>query len=262
MRIGCQTITFGDDQRDRFEWVFSSVREAGYDGVEIGYRRIAGYDFGRLKELLAASSLELFASHIGGNLDDSSQAAEERALVDTILDDLDKLDVGTLMYSGLSFESAEQFERDLAAVDRYARMAADRGIRLLYHNHNWEILDDARVLRALLDCTGEHLGFCPDVGWIFKGGLPVCDVLGMLEGRIGAVHFKDFASKSAGEAPEDLDTVEFGRGAAPLRDAAGWVSEHAPGVWVVAEQDVSSLPPAEAVKRNATYLESLFGRSG
>jgi len=254
MRLGCQTITFGDDQHQHFDSVFASVHEAGYEGVEIGYRRIAGCDPGHLRELLDQHDLQLFASHIGGNLEDADQADGERSLLEDALEYLQKLGVGILMYSGLRFDSEDQFNSDLAMIRRAAQRAAQQGVRLLYHNHYWEMRDDARILRALVDQGGDDLGFCPDVGWIFKGGADVTQTLELLRGGIGVVHFKDFAFPGTGEEYELCDTVEFGRGIVPLDKAAEWVLAHAPDAWAVAEQDISVLEPAVAVRENAAYL--------
>ncbi len=260
MRIGCQTITFGDDQHQHFDSVFASVREAGYEGVEIGYRRIAGCDPVRLRELLDQHNLELFASHIGGNLEDADQADNERSLLEDVLDCLQKLDVGILMYSGLRFDTEDQLNSDLAMIRRTAQRATEQGVRLLYHNHYWEMRDDARILRSLLEEGGDDLGFCPDVGWIFKGGADIIQTLELLRGRIGVVHFKDFAFPGTGEEYELCDTVEFGRGIVPLADVATWMTKHAPDAWAVAEQDISVLEPGMAVRENAAYLiKSLEG---
>ena len=259
MRIGCQTITFGDDQADHFDSVFASVREAGYEGVEIGYRRIADCDPDHLRELLEKHELELFASHIAGNLEDADQADSERSLLETVLDYLRKLDVGMLMYSGLKYESDDQFARDLAMIRHGAEKVAQQGVRLLYHNHYWEMRDDASILRALVDEGGDDLGFCPDVGWIFKGGADITGTLELLRGRIGVVHFKDFAFPGTGEEYELCDTVEFGRGIVPLDDVATWAKEHAPEAWMVAEQDISVLEPGMAVRENGAYLNKILG---
>lgn len=258
MNVGCQTITFGDDQHDHFDSVFTSIRAAGYEGVEIGYRRIADCDPLLLRELLDKNELELFGSHIGGNLEDSGQADGERALLEEILDYLQKLDVTVLMYSGLRFDTDDQFNSDLAMIRRSAEQAAQRGVRLLYHNHYWEMRDDARILRTLVDEGGDHLGFCPDVGWVFKGGADIIQTLELLRGRIGVVHFKDFAFPGTGEDHELCDTVEFGKGVVPLADAARWVKVHAPEAWAVAEQDISVLEPAMAVRENAACLAHLI----
>lgn len=254
MHIGCQTITFGDDQHQHFGSVFASVSEAGYEGVEIGYRRIADCDPSHLRELLDQHSLQLFASHIGGNLEDADQADGERSLLEGVLHCLQKLNVGILMYSGLKFDTEDQFNCDLAMIRRAAQRATQQGIRLLYHNHYWEMRDEARILRTLLEEGSDDLGFCPDVGWIFKAGADVTQTLELLRGRIGVVHFKDFAFPGTGEEYELCDTVELGRGIVPLDEVAEWVFEHTPDAWAVAEQDISVLEPAMAVRENAAYL--------
>ena len=260
MKLGCQTITFGEEQRDDFGSIFRVIRDAGYTGVEIGYRRFAGYDFARLRDLLSENSLNLYATHIGGNLEDTSHAAGERSVLDEILADLELLDVDKLMYSGLRYESDEQFASDLDMVRRSARLAADRGMKLLYHNHNWEFTENARVYRALVEEGGDDLGFCPDVGWIFKGGAPVLETLESVRDRIGVIHFKDFASEGTGAATETVDTVEFGNGVVPLEEIARWTSEHAADAVVIAEQDRTSIRPADAIAHNGRYLSSLFSQ--
>ena len=259
MKIGCQTITFGENQRDHFDAMFFGLRESGYSGVEIGYRRLEGYDPEKLKQLLDSHGLELFASHIGGNLDDTSQADRERSLLDDVLDALEVLDVKLLMYSGLRFIDDDEFNNDLEMIRRSADLAADRGIRLLYHNHNWEMRSDAKIMNALIERGGEKLGFCPDIGWIYKGGKPIREILDAVEGRIGAIHIKDFATAGVGDEKETVDTVEFGRGVVPIPEALDWAVTHAKGAWIVAEQDVTSLDPAEAVAINAAYLNKLVG---
>jgi hypothetical protein len=67
------------------------------------------------------------------------------------------------------------------------------------------------------------------------------------------VHFKDFASYEAG-----MDPVELGKGVAPLAEVAKWMRESLADTWVIAEQDSSKIPPADAARENAAYLRSLF----
>ena len=66
-------------------------------------------------------------------------------------------------------------------------------------------------MRALLNDASPSLGFCPDVGWIAKGGGDLWAVLEMLKERTYIVHLKDFASTTPIKEGS-LDTVEFGKG--------------------------------------------------
>ncbi len=255
MPIACQTITFGDQQNSFLAAMLGEIRQAGYSGVEMGYRRIADIEPRALVEMLAQHDLELVASHIGGNLQDPEQAAGERSLLDAVLDYLDRAGTTLLMYSGLHYEDSRQFGRDLEALNHAAEACARRGIRLCYHNHYWEMENEASIMSKLLSDASPELGFCPDIGWIVKGGAEPFGLLELLKDRIGLVHFKDFASTTPGL----VDTVEFGEGIVPLARAADWVRDNLPQIWSVAEQDRSDLAPADAVRRNAAFLKKCFG---
>ncbi len=254
VKRGLQTITFGDSQQQRFPEVFRIAAESGYEGVEIGYRRLVGADAGQLSAQLRSAGLELPAAHTGGNLEDLAQAGREQRMLDTILDAVEPLGTRLLMYSGLRYESDAQLRAEVARLQRSAQACRDRGWRLLYHNHDWEFADGGRVFSALLDETDDALGLCVDVGWVAKAGE---DVLATLEGvrsRLGAVHFKDFASLERGV----VDTVVLGTGVVPLRDAAEWVRGADLGtMWVIAEQD-SAPDPEAAVRANGAFLKELF----
>lgn len=255
VRIACQTITWGEEQRHHFPAVFAEVAAAGYEGVEIGFRHIRTTPPETLRGLLDQNALVLAASHIGGNLEDPAQADAERSVLDEVLAYLDALGCGLLMYSGLRYNNDEQFATDFARLNRAALRCQEACVRLLYHNHDWEFADaDGRVAEALLTQADPALGFCPDIGWVQKGGADVPAFLDRAKARIGAIHFKDFAG------PErTVDTVVLGEGIAPLPYAAEWMQKNMPaGSWAIAEQDRADLPAAEAATRNARYLKGLF----
>lgn len=255
LRIGCQTITWGGGQCEVFPEIFSACAEAGYEGLEIGFRHVRNVPVSRLKEMLAEHGLELVASHVGGNLADTAQADSERRMLDQVLDYLNALDTERLMYSGLKFQSDEQFAEDLAMLDTFATQCSERGVRLLYHNHDWELAGDARVMTALLEDCGPDLGFCPDIGWVAKGGARILPLLERMGERVGAIHLKDFGSTGPG-----IDTVMLGQGIAALEEAIAWAAGNRPGLWLIAEQDETDAPPGEAIRRNADYVRHLLGQ--
>lgn len=253
LHIGCQTITYGEDQNVRFREIFSELAGFGYAGVEIGYRRLEPVAPNAVNEMLRDAGIRLVASHIGGNLEDPDQADRERSVLDAVIDYLHAAGVGLLMYSGLKYQDAKQLREDVEALNRAAETCAENGIRLLYHNHDWETRDDGVVYAALVRDGSPDLGFCPDVGWLYKSGADPIAVMDSVRSRIGLVHMKDFASLEPG-----VDTVEFGTGIVPLQEIARWMMRNLDGIWVMAEQDRSSLPAREAVKKNGEYLFSLF----
>jgi len=250
--IACRTITWGDDQRARFAEVFRASARAGYQGLEIGFRHIQETPPEDLLGMLGEHGLQLVASHVGGNLQDRAQATSERRMLDVVLDYLDAMDTRLLMYSGLMCEDAEQFERDLEILGEAADQCRNRGVQLLYHNHDWELANDGRIIDALLEGFGAELGFCPDIGWVMKGSADAVALLERMGERVGAMHLKDFAT----EGP-DLDTVMLGKGVAPLKEAAAWAAKRRPGIWLIAEQDEADVTPAEAIEQNAEYMKQV-----
>ena len=254
LRAACQTITFGNEQRDFLPRVFESVASAGYTGVEIGFRHIRPTQPSALQAQLDAHGLSLAASHIGGNLQEVDQAAGERAILDETLDYLEALGTTLLMYSGLKFEDDERFARDLAMLCASEKKCRERGVRLLYHNHDWEFADDGRVIEALIKDT--DLGFCPDIGWVIKGGWDPLALLERLGDRVGALHLKDFATKTSGQ----VDTVMLGEGVAPLRSTVDWAAKNQPDLWLIAEQDRADVPPEQAITQNAKFIQSASAR--
>lgn len=253
--IACQCITFGAKLSDRLGQILPAVAAAGYTGAELGFRHVADTPPAELKKLLDANGLKLAAVHLGGNLEDLTQAGQERGLLATVLDYLPATGAKLVMYSGLRHENDGQFARDLAMLNRSADACAMAGMKLLYHNHNWEFAGGGRVIDALLNETTEAMGFCPDVGWVAKAGQDVIAFLDSVRERVGAMHFKDFAT-----VEDAVDTVELGTGVAPLADVAAWMNANTPGLWAIAEQDKADRPADQAVAANAEFLRATLAR--
>jgi sugar phosphate isomerase/epimerase len=256
VRIGLQTITWGDPQNEIMDEVLSSAARSGYDGVEIGWRRIAATGVERLGSLLTDNGLQLLGSHAGGNLVDARQAESERRQIDCILDAIVALDAPLLMYSGLKYQDKPRLSADIDMLNATARRCRESGVSLLYHNHDFEFDHDGAVFDALIHETTGDVGFCPDVGWLYKTGRDCIDVLEVMRDRLQAVHFKDFRSAD----PHARDFCCLGEGEVPLEQVAEWIKA-LPGdeIWVTAEQDTHDGPPAEAVYRNAEFMKRCFG---
>ncbi|MFZ2655486.1 MAG: sugar phosphate isomerase/epimerase [Victivallales bacterium] len=258
VRTACQTITWGNDQSRNFPEIFSSVKTAGFQGVEIGWRHLQATNPENLRKELSSCGLELVASHIGGNLQDLNQAGKEKGMLSAVLEYLEKIGCSTLMYSGFNYGTDDGLEhllkKDLESLAKAADTCAARGVRLLYHNHNWEFAQDWRIMKAILSAPIPNLGFCPDIGWLAKAHVEVSGFLDKIRDRIGMVHFKDFSSFD-----EKMDAVELGTGVADLGAAASWIKKNIKdGIWVAAEQDVSSIGPDKSAMINAKYLKNIF----
>jgi sugar phosphate isomerase/epimerase len=255
--LACQTITFGPDQKEHFPKILRTIADAGYQGVEIGFRHLVDIAPKKFLEMLEHRKLSLTALHVGGNLLDPAQAEGEQREIERVLDYAVAIGSTMILYSGLKYENDLQFNNDLSMIMKSAELCAEREVRLLYHNHNWEFENDWKIMRTLLAEKSSPLGLCPDLGWVYRSGADVVAFLDAAGEAIEAVHFKDFSAND-----DSAVFTELGAGKAPLQEAANWLEENTDGMWVTLEQDKSELDPAEAVRLNAAYARSLFGNGG
>ncbi len=250
-KLACQTITWGDNQNEDFAKVFREIKAAGFEGVEIGWRRLANTTAAELKKLLKEAELELVGVHMGGNLKDAGQAKGEWGALDAAIKYLNEAGAELLMFSGLRYSNDKQLNADVAVLMEASERCASQGVNFLYHNHDWEFKNGREAFDALLESS---IKFCPDLGWIYKAGESIPVVLDEIKGRIGAVHFKDFKNQSQ-EKDEWLNPVVLGTGKASLTDGAKWMleNENIP-LWWIAEQDFADIPAGEAARQNAAFL--------
>lgn len=152
-------------------------------------------------------------------------------------------------------ESETALHLEIARLNRAAEECAREGVELLYHNHNWEFADQWRVMHLILHHTVDQVKFCPDVGWVYKAGVDPLEYLERIRDRIGAVHFKDFATTE-----NKVDTVELGTGVVPFERVVTWMNTNIKRetLWVIAEQDFASGPVDLAVRANVKYLRRVL----
>lgn len=88
------------------------------------------------------------------------------------------------------------------------------GLKLLYHNHDFEFLPDANgtvIIDYLLEnCSPEFVNFQMDLFWVTKAGLDPLDYFQKYPGRFKAWHVKDM-SKEGVFAPVGTGTIDFKR---------------------------------------------------
>ncbi len=251
-KIGCQTITWGNEQHTFFPEMLGEIKDAGFEGVEIGYRRLKHAGVEEMKKLLEDNGLSLVATHVGGNLKDPEQAKSEWGMLDEIIDLIGELGTKMILFSGLKFIDEEQLQRHLGRLKDAHAHCAERGVKLVYHNHDWELLEnDGRTFDAIVEESDMEL--CPDLGWIHQAGKDVLAVLERIGGRIAAVHAKDVADPDG-----EFEAVLLGTGKAPLSEGIAWVKGNVKkDLWVISEQDSTTVSTKETAQRNAAFLRSL-----
>lgn len=232
-KTALQTITWGDPQHHLFNHIFSQANAAGFSGVEIGFRRLGQIRAEDAQDLLSRHGLQLSACHVGGNLADLAQAADERAGLARVLLYLSALEARYLIFSGLNLDNDAALDREIDRLRAMAAQCADSGVTLLYHNHDWEFRDAHHIWKKLLDARISPLGFAPDLGWAVKGGHAMRDLLDEIGEAVHVLHFKDFITWEDGQ-----NTCHLGEGVVDFSPAWEWLATQSDrDIWITAEQD-------------------------
>lgn len=221
-----------------------AVAAAGYRSVELAGLPDAAPD--ELARLLAETGLRPIASHEGIERLRADRIAVadrlrvlgcDRAVVPWIPED-DRRTV----------DDVRRFAAELGVL---GSTLADRGIRLAYHNHDFEFapLDGTTVWDILLAELPAEIELELDVYWASVGGHDPVTEIGANADRVRLLHMKDrLGGPEAHDAPAGEGTLAFSE----IVEAG-----RAAGVeWYIAEQD----EPRDAVADIATaarYLESL-----
>ena len=208
-RIGLQLYTVRDQMQADLPGTLGRVAAAGYKEVEF-----AGY-FGRspaeIRDLLARNSLTSPSTHVPiqmmrnewqKTLDFARQVGHQWVVIPWLPEE----ERGNL----------ESWKRIAAELNTGGRAARDAGLRVGYHNHDFELQpiagSSAIPLEVLITETDPALvDFELDLYWMTKGGADAVSYFNRFGRRFPLVHVKD----SRG-APEHVMT-EVGTGSIDFR---------------------------------------------
>ncbi len=234
-----------------FEALVRLAAESGYAAVEtVGSH---GLDADAAAAALAAAGVTVCSSHVPLHAleeDPAGVCRFNRALGNDVVvvpwlpPDL----------RGRTTESWQALGRRLGDLGRRCR---DEGVRLLYHNHDFELerVEGRTGLAWLLDAADpEDLGLEPDLGWIQRAGVDPAEFLASYTGRCPRVHVKDLApiERRGGEGgwADVGDGVINWQALLPACRQAG-------AVWYVVEHDEPS-DPIRTARRSADHLRALL----
>ena len=256
IRFGCQTITWDNERTEKRDYTVEAVAKAGYEGVEIGARFLDLDRPREFKDILDRNGIRLIALHTGWNpfLDAKPQGAKGE--IDQIIDFAQVTETPFLVMSGNQREQEERID-EVRGLNPIGQKCKERGMTFCYHNHWWEIQNNAHVLAEIDKRTDPALvSFCPDIGWVRKTTPDVLDVLRAIKPRIRLVHFKDYVAD--GLELKDNET-EFGQGIMDFDEAFTFLRGlPLDELWAIAEQwksSVNHLPPEESIRANLDFLK-------
>jgi len=206
-KVGLQLYTVRDLMKADLPGTLRKVAQIGYKEVEF-----AGY-FGRsptqIRALLKQNGLTSPSSHIGLDIleKDSVRAfADAKAIGHQWV---------TMPYIPEERrKTVDDWNKIIDLLNQLGPQAKAEGLRLAYHNHDFEIrpVDGVRPLDMMLSKTDPALvDFEMDLYWVVFGGGDPLDFFNRYPKRFALVHVKD----SAG--PPDNKMVDVGKGTIDFR---------------------------------------------
>lgn len=254
---------------ENFESVMKKIKEMGYDGVELA--GLYGLEPEYVKQTLDNIGLTPISAHVPLKemMEDAGKVAET----------YEKIGVSYIAVPYLPEEyrpNTPGYEKVLKEMARIGQVMKEHGIKLEYHNHDFEFvkLPDGRFGfdDIYTQVPEELLKVEPDLCWIKVAGQSPVEYLKKYGSRSEIVHLKDFIKEGnpknlykligieTEEAAEDAGIFEFrpvGFGMQIWEPILEAVLE-AGSKWVVVEQDEHyELSPIEAARRSREYLKIL-----
>lgn len=136
-----------------------------------------------------------------------------------------------------------------------ARELADRGLKFIYHNHNFEFAkyDGVTGMEILLEESDpEVFEFEIDTYWVQAGGANPVDWIKKVKGRMDVVHFKDMKVSDKRE----IMMAEVGEGNMNWPAIIDACAE-AGAKWCAVEQDICERDPFESLAISLSNLKKL-----
>ena len=236
--------------RETLVATLKALKAMGYDGVEFfSYFDIPAP---QMRALLAETGLEPFGTHprlvrFFEHLDEEIAYAQEAG-------------IETLVMPHVVDEerNAAYYQRLLAAIPAWRRKCEDAGLKLAWHNHDFEFVpyEGRRYLMDAILAADAGVRYEPDTFWTTYAGVDTLAYLEQYRDRIEYVHFKDYAGKT-GPGYGDIDFCAVGEGLVDEQDIAAKAA--AIGArWAVVEQDLHKKDVLEDARASLAFLKRQF----
>lgn len=198
----------------------AKVRAMGYDGAE--WFGLMGLTPETLAKLTADAGLQMFSLHISIT---DLLAPDTDFLKRTAAVGVKYLPIGWLPEERLA--DGELFEETCGLIRRYAETAGAYGLRVLYHNHDFDLakIGGTTRLDRLYDALpGDILGAEPDTCWLYSGGVDPTAYLTKYADRSPVIHLKDCVKEGgrSGFRPVGMGVLDFAS-ILPACKKADWV---------------------------------------
>ncbi|MGF9649236.1 sugar phosphate isomerase/epimerase [Pseudarthrobacter oxydans] len=159
--------------------------------AQLGFTQVEPYNFvataNELGAALRENGLTAPSGHaplLSQDQDEIFAAAKELGIT-TVIDPFIPAD---------RWQSAEDVQATAAQLNEAAKKGAGYGVRVGYHNHQWElesIIEGRTALEYFADLLDPELVLEVDTYWVAVGGQDPVDILTKLGDRVKFIHIKD-----------------------------------------------------------------------
>ena len=263
-KIACQTIVFGNSTiKENLAEYAGTIKNAGYDGVETG-ARFFDYDRpGYYRDLYARLDLKLVALHLGGDFLNRDSVKQQIDDVKKTIQFGKELGCPYINLSGFykNDKTPQDYVTESESYIEIGKACNDEGLKLCFHNHYWEFLNNGEGIKILLDKVPEELmSLVLDVGWAEQGGVSSLQFLREYIGRVETLHIKDYTKIGVPAGTVSDHVTEMGTGVMPLEEIYDFITSRRSDWWIIIEHDQTQKEVSKVIRQNCDYLRSLERR--
>ncbi|QIL38539.1 TIM barrel protein [Pedobacter sp. HDW13] len=261
-KIGIGLFTLREQLTADVKATIAQVARIGYNQVETYYgypgkyevKGFWGLEARDFNELLKANGLTSPSGHY--NVTEFLSTSDDKVL---------KSHIETAATVGQKYFVIPALPTDIRAngtLDDYKRMAAKfnqaaelcqkSGLKLAYHNHNFEFKDQGNGLTGydilLNETEAKLVGFELDIFWAVNAGLNPVDMFKKNPGRYKMFHVKDM------DKEDKAVFTEVGSGRIDFKPI--FTASKLAGVdYIFTEQDLIKKPPFESITESYNYIK-------
>lgn len=189
-KVGIQSYTLRKALAEDFKGTFQMIKDVGYDYVELNGRNWTDMAPVELKAMLNDIGLPTPSAHI--SMDDIAGGDISRLV--KVLEPLD-LKYAVVPWIGDDQRTLEDWKRHAAVMNAAGERLADSGMRLAYHNHQFEFDDlggGTTAMEVLMNETAaNNLDFELDIFWANLVSTDLPALMRRYPGRFKLCHIKD-----------------------------------------------------------------------
>jgi sugar phosphate isomerase/epimerase len=276
--LGVQLYSVAAELRQDLDGVLAQIARMGYRHVELA--GLLGHSATDMAEALKKAGLVAISAHIpnttlfvdgGVTLQDMDKVIEDAKTLNLKYVILPVIPVSLSavpgdkdflrnLFTALESCTRDDYLRCAELLNEKGALLAKSGIRMGYHNHNFEFapLDDTTGFELLMRNTDPKLvTFEMDAGWVQAAGMNPIELLKRYPGRFKAMHVKDIQGSTKPNFVLQQVPAEVGSGIMPWPQILSAAFNAGVTDFFVEQEPPFAMPPLRSIEKSSQYLNSL-----